>query len=100
MSQKEQDKTPTPQLCTGITREPTPKPHFTCSKSGLPNVRPWGRMRPPGPLYAAPRPSSKDRAGRENYYCYLLIVHFYIYIADIQCTPAIVLSTLAKDSLL
>ena len=26
MSHKEQDKTPTPQLCTGITRDPTSKP--------------------------------------------------------------------------
>ena len=42
---------------------------------GLPNVRPRGRIWPPGPFYAAP-------LGCENYYCFLLIVHFYIYIAD------------------
>ena len=42
-------------------------------RPGLPNV--W----PPGPFYAAPGPSSKNWAGRENY---LLIVHFYVCIAD------------------
>ena len=49
---------------------------------GLPNVRPWGRMWPPGPFSSAPGPSTKNRAGREYYYCYLLIVHLYINIAD------------------
>ena len=52
------------------------------STTGLPNVRPRGRMRPPGLFYAAPGPFSKNRAGRENYYRYLLIVHFHISIAD------------------
>ena len=39
-------------------------------------------MQTPGPFYAALGPFSKNRASRKNYYCYLLKVHFYIYIAD------------------
>ena len=49
------------------------------ANTGLPNVWPRGRMRPPGPLYAAPGLSSETRAGRENYYCFadstLLYLH-------------------------
>ena len=52
------------------------------SNTGLPNVRPRGRMRPPGLFYAAPGPFSKNRAGHENYVRYLLLVHFHISIAD------------------
>ena len=85
------------------------------ARPGLPNVR------PPGQFYAAPGPTSKYCAGRKNYYCYLLIVHFHIHTADFlfyaselpvcwvlaytlsllnQCRPTIVLRTLTKDSLL
>ena len=45
-------------------------------RTGLPNVR------PPGLFYAAPGPFSKNLAGCENYYRYLLIVHFHFSIAD------------------
>ena len=56
-----------------------------CVRTGLPNVRPRGRMWPPGQFYAAPGPSSKNRAGRKDYYCHLLIVNFYINITPNKC---------------
>ena len=51
-------------------------------------VQGWQRAAPgphaaPGLFHTAPGPSSKNRAGRKNHYCSLLIIHFYIiYIAD------------------
>ena len=54
-------------------------------RAGLPNERPRGQMWPPDPFYAAPGPSSRNCAGRENYYFHLLIKHLYIYITPNQC---------------
>ena len=36
---------------------------YSSFRAGLPNLRPRGHMRPPGPFYVAPGPSSKNSWG-------------------------------------
>ena len=53
-----------------------------CLRQGCPTCGPGAACSPLEHFMRPWSPPQKSRASHKNYYCYLLIVHFYIYTAD------------------